>query len=83
LSSCVCNTKHLNANSSKHGTLIKDISVFLVAILYSYFITKEFESSVIIEFCVYLCSIGCLSISVNISDFSEKYRWSILHECQI
>lgn len=51
---------------------MKDASIFLVDILYSYFIKKEFEYSVIEEFCVCLWRIECLTISVNISDFLKN-----------
>lgn len=81
--SCVYTVKHIHASSFKQHTLVKDTSVFLVDLLYSSFITKDFESSVIIKFCVCLHEIECLTISVSIYDFSEKYKWKILHKYKI
>lgn len=80
--SCLYAVKHIHASSFKQHTLFKDISIFLVDLLYSSFITKDYESSVI-EFCVCLHKIECLAIPVSISDFSEKLKWKILHEYKI
>lgn len=68
LSSCVYTVKHLNTNSFKHGTSVKDTSIFLADRVICYH-----------RILCLLCTIRCLTISVNIYDFSGKYVQEILH----